>query len=691
MKAYLIKTLQITLALVLAIMLALACLSGLPLAALATDAATPQPSTADSVVATPPGAEEVAPALLATSSILPAQPQRGDVAIDAAHFPDANFRAYVKEVCDTNHDGVLQSFEQVIRTVVECGGRNIQSLDGLQYFFNLQTLDCSHNNLVELDISANTQLVSLTCHNNQLAALDVGQSSLQDLTCAYNNLATLKLPASILSVNCRTNPLISLDVSQATALRILECSYTNLAALDVAPAVSLQKLLCQRSQLTSLDLGTNSALEFLWCHNNRLTSLDVSRNPALTTLSCAENKLTSLDLRGKHLKNSIVSPQRVVGELSWSNGRYVSDIKSLVGAGLFWAVSGVTTLVDEKSSWDAAAGLLSWEKLPSNWAYGYETQEASGSVGSMEVRVEPICQTITAATGGHGAINPPGETVVLRGSSMTYAFVPDAGYELAVVTVNDRPVTPVNNTLTLESVREDIVLYAAFTPVAVAPPMYNAKASAGANGTINPSGVTPIIEGGSQVYTFSPEAGYELGVVLVNGAVVTPENNRYTLADVRADATIHATFKKGAMPPDPPTPPVPPTDGGTTTIVVPGTATINNHAIVERTIFNAAPPAAPPAASQAAPLVTPAPAATSVPAVAPAAQAAHVTEPEAVGTQGGTPENPVFGAKSLNGLLLAAIAVSIFAFGGVTLYFLGKSRQPKASTITITGGSGLRL
>ncbi|MEG0217906.1 MAG: hypothetical protein RR655_06260, partial [Raoultibacter sp.] len=533
MKTYLIKKLHTALALALAAVLALACLSGLPLAALATDVAAPQPSTTDSAAVAPAtpapavgGGAILAPPptpLISPVQLQQPQPQQGDVAIDAAHFPDDNFRAYVKEVCDTDRDGVLQSFEQVTRTVVECGGRNIQSLEGLQYFFNLQTLDCSHNNLEALDISANVQLTSLTCHNNQLAALDVAQSNLQDLTCAYNNLSSLKLPASILSVNCRSNPLVSLDVSQAAALRSLECSSTNLTALDVAPAVSLQKLLCQRNQLTSLDLGANSALEFLWCHNNRLTSLDVSRNPVLTTLSCAENTLTSLDLTGKHLKNSVVSPQRVIGELSWSNGRYVSDIKSLVGAGLFGRVSGVVTPSDEKSSWDATAGLLSWEKLPSSWAYNYETQASSGSVGSMEVQLRPITQTITAATGGHGRVDPSGETKVLRGGSMTYAFTPDYGYELASVTVNERPVSPVNNTVALETVREDILLYATFMPVVVAPVTHKATATAGANGTISPSGVTPIVEGGSQIYTFTPAVGYDLGTVLVNGAVVTPE------------------------------------------------------------------------------------------------------------------------------------------------------------------------
>ena len=88
----------------------------------------------------------------------------------------------------------------------------------------------------------------------------------------------------------------NLDVSRATALRLLECPYTQLTDLDVSKNTALRVLNCSGNQLTNLDISNNIAMRVLNCSGNKLTNLDVSNNIELTSLSCSINKLRDLDV-----------------------------------------------------------------------------------------------------------------------------------------------------------------------------------------------------------------------------------------------------------------------------------------------------------------------------------------------------------------------------------------------------------
>ena len=89
---------------------------------------------------------------------------------------------------------------------------------------------------------------------------------------------------ALTSLNCQYNQLTSLDVSQNTALTILNCG----------------GIPGQQGQLTSLDVSNNPALTQLYCSYNQLTTLDVSNNTALETFYCFDNQLTTLDGRNGH-------------------------------------------------------------------------------------------------------------------------------------------------------------------------------------------------------------------------------------------------------------------------------------------------------------------------------------------------------------------------------------------------------
>ena len=117
----------------------------------------------------------------------------GDVAFDAINFPDATFRDYVRRY-DTNLDGVLSRGEAVSVVEMYVNNKGITSLKGIEYFYSLQQLDCSGNQLTSLDVRENVHLDFLDCYNNQLSTLDLSQNhGVRLVYCYGNNITRLDL------------------------------------------------------------------------------------------------------------------------------------------------------------------------------------------------------------------------------------------------------------------------------------------------------------------------------------------------------------------------------------------------------------------------------------------------------------------------------------------------------------------
>jgi len=129
--------------------------------------------------------------------------------------------------------------------------------------------------------------------------LDVSNQNILDMT-GIENLIYL------IDLDCSNNQISNIDVSYNTALKYLECNANQLTALDVSSNTVLDYLYCSSNQLTSIDVSGATVLNYLACRDNQLTSLDVSNNTVLTTLSCSDNLFTSLDLRNGNNSNFII-------------------------------------------------------------------------------------------------------------------------------------------------------------------------------------------------------------------------------------------------------------------------------------------------------------------------------------------------------------------------------------------------
>jgi hypothetical protein len=81
------------------------------------------------------------------------------------------------------------------------------------------------------------------------------------------------------------------------------------------------------------------------------------------------------------------------------------------------------------------------------------------------------------------------------------------------------------------------------TGPAPTPKVHAITVTAGSHGTINPSGSVSVVEGTNQTFTITPETGYEIDRLLVDGKEESVTNNSYTFTSVKGNHTISVTFK----------------------------------------------------------------------------------------------------------------------------------------------------
>ena len=140
-------------------------------------------------------------------------------------FPDKEFREYVSKKIDRNADGMLSKGEIDKVTALDMEGTKAASLQGMELFPNLTSINCEGpkggGNLTSIDVSWIPELLYLNCGNQ---------------------------------------PIQSLNVAENTKLRILYCNDTKIASLDLKANIELRQLHIQHTGLTSVDLDNCSYL-----------------------------------------------------------------------------------------------------------------------------------------------------------------------------------------------------------------------------------------------------------------------------------------------------------------------------------------------------------------------------------------------------------------------------------------------
>ena len=237
------------------------------------------------------------------------------------NFPDEEFRRFLKECCDKNGDGKL---DVDIKNMTIPTSYAIKRLKGIEFFEDLEKLDCHGIGLTELNVGKNFKLEELdcsdkqlkesypilssglkklNCSNNKLTHMNLGIRSglnLEEVNCSNNNITKIVMDSvgELVKFDCSNNDLMTLDVSQCFKLEELNCSGNQLMELNVGHQTQLTQLDCSKNKLTELNVKQNGGLTSLICNDNQLKTLDLSQNLSLSHLNCAKNRLACLDVTG---------------------------------------------------------------------------------------------------------------------------------------------------------------------------------------------------------------------------------------------------------------------------------------------------------------------------------------------------------------------------------------------------------
>ena len=259
-------------------------------------------------------------------------------------FPDTDFEMYVRYTFDSNHDGKLSDAERKAVKEIDIGDASVYqleweynpalSVEGVEYFPNLEKLNCSYNAIKKLDVSKLKNLRELRCGHNLISKLDVSKNKkLKTLICNGNRIKKLDVSKNVnLEVlYCGENKIKKIDISRNKKLKGLSVRHSKLHSINIKNQKNLEELYCRDNKIKKLNLKYNKKLTVLECQENQIEKLELSHLGRLNYLYCSNNRLTELNLRGNPLlelfycdNNCLVSGNRNI-----SYTQFLDDINNV--------------------------------------------------------------------------------------------------------------------------------------------------------------------------------------------------------------------------------------------------------------------------------------------------------------------------------------------------------------------------
>ncbi|MCW4009298.1 MAG: hypothetical protein NWF05_01590, partial [Candidatus Bathyarchaeota archaeon] len=230
---------------------------------------------------------------------------------------------------------------------------------------------------------------------------------------------------------------------------------------------------------------------------------------------------------------------------AWTTQYYLT-VNSVYGSptGEGWYDSGSTASFGVTTPVLGDAGtrysLTSWASVSSG---GYSGTASSNSV----VMNNPVTETAQWQTqyqvifdvnpSGAGVVTPSGSNEWVNAGTLSISAVANSGYTFTSWTTTGAiTVATASSAATTATISGSGTIVANFNPVT-----FTVSASAGANGSISPAGDTTVNYGDSQSFTITPNAGYHIVDVQVDGVSVGAVAS-YSFNSVNASHTISASF-----------------------------------------------------------------------------------------------------------------------------------------------------
>jgi len=218
-------------------------------------------------------------------------------------------------------------------TLLDCSGNQLTNLD-VSKNSTLTSLCCDDNRLTNLDVSINTALTKLSCVSNQLTNLDVSQNiNLNRLDCSSNQLSEDALNSLFRTLQGNSPGTIYIESNPGTDLcdRSIASDKGWVVWNDDAQKITMTTATSDQPSFYILMAGTG-AVTFDWGDGSRETrtfSGDSSieyfqhyySDNSARTITIKAKSITLLDCSGKQLTNLDVSKNSTLTSLSCDDNR----------------------------------------------------------------------------------------------------------------------------------------------------------------------------------------------------------------------------------------------------------------------------------------------------------------------------------------------------------------------------------
>lgn len=269
------------------------------------------------------------------SDYVPIVPMQGKI-----NIPDIYLKSYLVENYDTDKDGEISEAEalDIKKIDVSPSIYSVRTLSGIEYFTNLESLNCSDNRITDIDLSHAAGLKYLNCSGNSIEEISISKNpSVVMLSCYGNPIKKLAIDgckdlkelylysngwdciqdssisienykqAKTFELNANNTPFVKFSFTNAPEVMSLnlygDFEYVNvsgnksIAAFDVSNFTNLEHLYVSGCNLGTVDVSSNTKLKVLNCSGNDIRAIDVKTNTLLEELNISGNEsVTSVDV-----------------------------------------------------------------------------------------------------------------------------------------------------------------------------------------------------------------------------------------------------------------------------------------------------------------------------------------------------------------------------------------------------------
>jgi hypothetical protein len=228
----------------------------------------------------------------------------------------------------------------------------LQNLN-LSGLISLKYIDCSHNNLKEIDLTGITKLEDLICNDNKI-----------------ENLINLKDCSGLTRLWMENNELNSLDLSNCSLLTSLWLDNNNLTSIDLTTPKNVINASLGNNKLTSLNVDDYSNIDFIRLSDNNFTTIDLLKFIKINNVECRNNKNLIdiflkngrdeiLDIEGcpnvRYICNDDIKNSQLERYIKYYNYTNISlnSYCTFEPGGTFYTIQGKTTLDQDNNGCDS--------------------------------------------------------------------------------------------------------------------------------------------------------------------------------------------------------------------------------------------------------------------------------------------------------------------------------------------------